>query len=569
VKNKIKKIFASFNPVEKYLIALFGLIIIGSALALGVQTYISKTTAVAVEGGEYREATVGSPRFINPILSSTNDIDRDLVSLIYSGLVTYDSAGNIVPDLAENFEISENGKEYKFTLKNNLVWEDEKPLTVDDVVFTIETIQNPRYSSPLYQSWQGIKVSKENENTVIFELSSAYPPFLENATLGILPKHIWESMDPQNFTLTDLNLQPIGSGPFSVEKFTKSNTGLISSYTLARNNSYHGKKPYINKITFKFYPTEEDAIRAYNSKAADGLSFLSPSNIELLRDTRSLNLHEFKIPRNFVIFFNQDKNPLLKSKNIREALYSATNQNTIIKDVLGGFGEVADSPIPVNLVKYYNENLQTPHYDLARARALLAQEGWEDLNNDGVREKLPDEDEDEDIAQQKLAFTLVTARRPELAKVAELIKQQWAEAGIELNINTMELGELQQNYIRPRSYEMLMFGMILGAIPDPYPFWHSSQAEDAGLNLAKYKSQTADTLLEQARRQTSEEKAIEQYKEFQEIVVEDIPVIFLYDSAYIYPINKGVQGIQPGFIVDSSHRFSDVSNWYIETKRVF
>ena len=562
---KIQKLYASIGPREKYIVGLLALIIFGSALAIGVQLYLSNTKAQPKEGGEYREALIGLPRFLNPALSTTNDVDRDLTQLLYSSLVKYDQNGNIIPDLAETFEILDEGKEYRFTLKRNLFWEDGKPLTAQDVLFTIQLIQNSQYSSSLYQSWQGVNVSIENENIIVFKLSNAYPPFLENATVGILPSHIWEKVTAQNFTLSELNLRPIGSGPFKVEKFTRDNSGLTSSYTLQKNDNYHGKKPYLDRITFKFYPTEEDAIRAYNSKAVDAISFVSSANIALLKNTKSLNLHEFKIPRIFSIFFNSDAHEELKTKTIRQALNYATNKTQIIEEVLGGFGQVAKTPIPPNLSAYYHNSLETLDYDLAKARMLLSENGWEDIDKDGIREKT----DKDGLNPQKLSFTLVTANRTELKKVAELIQNQWKEAGILLKVTTMEFGELQQVLIRPRSYQMLLFGTILSAIPDPYPFWHSSQINDSGLNFAKYSNNDVDKLLEKTRREINDATRIEQYKELQNLIVQDAPAIFLYDPFYIYPVHKAVQGIQAGFIVDTSHRFVDIENWYIETKRVF
>ena len=568
IKEKIKKIFFSFGPREKYLISLFALIIAGSLLAIGVQIYLSNTKSIPIDGGEYKEAIIGSPRFINPVLSTANDADRDLASLIYSGLVKYDPNGEIVADLADDFKISDDGKEYRFILKPNLLWEDGKPLTADDVIFTIETIQNPKYSSPLYQSWQGVKISIDEEQTIVFKLSNSYPTFLENATIGIIPQHIWNEVKPQNFALSDINLQPIGSGPFKLYKFTKTNSGLISSYTLTKNDNYHNKKPYIDKLTFKFYASEEDAIKAYNSNATDGIAFVSPTNIELLRDAKNINLYEFKMPRSFTVFLNQSQNTLLVEKKIREAITYATNKNELIDIALNGFGQISNTPIPPNLIKYYNENLNPLQYDIEKAKSILSEQGWEDLDEDGIREKIPQENK-ESNELQRLAFSIITANKSELIKVAELLKQQWARAGIGLNILSMELGELQQNYIHPRSYEMLLFGTILSTIPDPYPFWHSSQTNDRGLNLAKYKNDDVDKILETARRELNEQKRIEQYKEFQKLVTNDLPAIFLYDPSYIYPVNKGIQGIKPALIVSSSRRFVGIENWYIETKRVF
>jgi len=565
LKKYLQKIYTSWGPREKYLIGLFLLIIIGSFLAIGVQLYLSNTQTQPAFGGEYREALIGLPRFLNPALSIANDVDRDLVQLLYSSLMKYDKNGNLVPDLAEKFEITDEGKEYRFVLKSNLKWEDGKPLDAQDVLFTIKLIQNSQFLSPLYQSWQGVSVSIEENNIVVFKLSVAYPPFLENTTIGILPRHIWQNVTMQNFALSDLNLQPIGSGPFKVKKFTKDSSGLISSYTLERNENYHSKKPYLNKIIFKFYSTEKDAIKAYNSRAVDGISFVSSTNLELIKDLDSLRLHEMMMPRSFAIFFNQENNELLKNKKIRKALNHATNKKELVEKILNGFAKTVDTPIPPNLTKYYNENIATLDYDIGKAREILKEEGWENLDNDEILEKVLEENTN----YIKLSFTLVTASREELKLVSESLKEQWREAGILLNVITMDLEDLQQNYIRPRTYEMLLFGTILSAVPDPYPFWHSSQINDFGLNLAKYQNDDVDKLLEDARRLTSETRRIEKYKEFQKLITDDIPAIFLYDPAYLYPVNKAIGGIEGVFIVDTSNRFLDIENWYIETKRVF
>ncbi|MEX0878012.1 MAG: ABC transporter substrate-binding protein [Candidatus Spechtbacterales bacterium] len=561
-----KGVFHRFKPQEKYFAGIAALIIISSLFAIGVQVYITKTSSVPAFGGEYREAVIGVPRFINPVLASTNDVDRDLVHLVYSSLVRYDKNGGIVPDLAEEYTISEDGKQYRFTLKNNLRWEDGTPLTVDDILYTIGLIQNPQYSSPLFQSWQGVQVFSEDSRTVIFELSSPYPAFIENVTLGILPKHIWQDVDEKNFVLTDLNLKPIGSGLYKVEKFTKDNAGFISSYTLVRNERYYNQKPFINKITFKFFSSETDTVKAYNAKSVDGISFISSGVITEMEDKEAFNMHEFKMPRYFSIFINKEKNEALQDLKVRQALSYATNRKQIIDGVLLGYAQEVGTPIPPNLTSYYNESAEFLDYNPEKARELLREAGWEDNNEDGILEKSTGE---EDAEVQELSLTLVTAQRPELEQVAQLLQEQWRQVGINLNFKTEELGELQQSTIRSRNYELLMFGEILGTIPDPFSFWHSSQKNDPGLNLANYDNREIDKLLEEARQETNKEARIEKLNEFQLKVTADVPAIFLYDPAYLYPIQKSIRGIEPVFMVDSSWRFADIQNWYIATKRVF
>lgn len=564
VLKKVQKPFAKLNPREKYLAGLFALIILGSIVAVGVQLYITNTENVPTLGGEYREAIVGLPRFINPVLSSINDVDRDLVRLIYSGLMTYDKNGNLIPDLAKSFEISEDGKEYTFYLKEDLKWEDGLPLTAEDIVFTINLIKDAQYSSSIYRIWQGVNVFNEG-NTVIFQLTSPYPPFIYNTTLGIMPKHIWGSIAPNNFTLTDLNLQPIGSGPYKVEKFTKDDSGFISSFTLKRNEFYHGPKPYISRVTFEFFQSYEEAIKAYNSKSVDGISSTSPLDTEKIRDKNGTNLHKFKMPGYFAIFINSDANSVLESKSVREAMAYATNRDQIISDAYLGYAEKIDSPIPRVLSKYYNDKIDPIPYDLNKAMSILESSDWIDKDGDGIREKSINDGE----KTIKLEFTLHTAENSGLKKTAELLSSQWKKTGIMLNIVTLDPSELQQSIIRSRSYELLLFGQITGMEPDLFPFWYSTQTSSPGLNLSGYENEDVDTLIEEIRKEINETIRTQKLKELQEKIVQDLPAIFLFSTIHLYPIHKGVQGVNAEIIVDTSWRFREISNWFIETKRIF
>lgn len=564
VVKKAHKPFKKLGPRERFWAGLFAFVILGSLIAIGVQLYISNTKNVPAQGGEYREGVLGLPRFINPALSSINDADRGLVRLLYPGLMTYDKNGELIPDLADNFEISQDGKEYRFTLKENLKWEDGTALTAEDVVFTVKLMQDAQYSSSIYQIWQGVDVYNEG-NTVIFQLTSAYPPFIHNTTLGIMPRHIWQDITPNNFALSDLNLQPIGAGPYKIEKFTKDNSGFISSLTLKRNDFYHGQKPYITRLTFKFFNDSEEIMQAYNSKSIDGISFISPIDIENIKDKEGTNFHQFKIPGYFAIFINDSRNSLLEEKSVRQALAHATNRDQIITEAYLGYAEKVDSPVPKILSDYYNNEIGPIPYDIDKAMSILDEAGWKDENGDGIREKSPEED----TGSVNLEFTLHTANDAGLKKTAELLANQWKRVGVLLNIVTMDAAELQQSVIRSRSYELLLFGQITGMEPDLFPYWYSTQTSSPGLNLSEYKNKEVDTLIEEIRRETDKAARGGKLKELQEKIVEDMPAIFLFSAAQIYPIQKGIQGVVDVIMADTPWRFVEISKWFMETKRIF
>jgi peptide/nickel transport system substrate-binding protein len=555
VRNTINNLQAH----ERYTIGLLAVVIAVSLFGIGSYLYLSNTQAVPTEGGEYREGVVGLPRFINPVLAPTNDADRDITRLVYASLLKYNASGELTPDLAESYELVDDGTTYRFKLRENLKWEDGTPLTAEDIIFTVRTIQDARYSSPLITNWRGVEVGAEGSDRVIIRISSSYTPFTENLTLPILPKHIWGDIDPKSFALADANLEPTGSGPFVVEKFTKDSSGFVTSYTLKRNENYHGKTPFLNRVSFRFYASEDDAIKAYNNRAVDGLSSVSALSLEKIANKGVTEIREFHLPRLFAVFFNAERNTLLAESSVRQALTHATDRDAIINNVLGGYASPALTPIPPALASFYAPDVATRTFNPDEARRLLEEADYTDTDGDGIRQK----------GDTPLSFTVVTAPSAETVQVATILASQWREVGVELLVSTPESGVLEQAHIRPRNYDMLLYGEIMGAIPDPYPFWHSSQIDDPGLNLARYNNKSVDTVLEAARKETSFEQRVALYRQFQELVAKDTPAVFLYDPTYLYVVNKAVRGITGRLIVDPSHRFSDIEQWYIETRREF
>ena len=536
-----------------------------SGAYLGASNYFKNTVESPTYDGEYIEGMVGQPRFINPVLCQTSDIDSDLSALIYSSLLKLDSKGELVNDITENYEVEEGGLSYVFYIKKGIKWHDEKELTVDDLIFTIQTIQNSDFNSPLQTSWKGIRTEKIDNYTLRFILKNAYSPFLNNLTFGILPKHLWEFTEVSNFPLTEYNLTPIGTGYYKFEQFTKDREGKISSIKLVANENYYSKIPFISKLTFKFFKTEEDAIAAFNRKEIKGINYLSPRNKKRIIGLEKANLYRLYLPRYFAIFFNQTKSKALSDKTVRLALSYALDKNKMIEEILDGEGSVAETPIPPQLLGY---NPETKIYDYAEehAKNILESEGWIDSDGDGIREKKQEEEEDEEI---KLEFTLVTTDWPELVESAKMLQEMWEKIGARVEIKNIQASELKNDYIKPREYEALLFGEILNYDPDPFAFWHSSQKKESGLNLSLYDNLEVDKLLEEARQETDQDIRAEKYRKFQELVVEDIPAIFLYSPSYLYLHNNSVQGVELNNIVIPSNRFNGIENWFVKTKRVW
>lgn len=532
------------------------LLVIAAAFVFWAKAfYVNYTKAIPKSGGGYIEGIVGQPLYINPLIAQTSEADSDLAQLIYSGLFKYDKDGNVVPDLAESYSISEDQKEYAIILKKNVTWHDGQPFNAQDVFFTYNVLQDSAYKSPLRQSLTGVSVRLEDDYKIVFSLSSPYVGFLDNLTIGILPKHIWENIAPEKFALAEYNLHPVGSGPYLFSDLQKDAGGNILTLKLLAYKNYYDGAPYISKMTFNFYPDDSALIDAYNKKEVQGMGSIPPQNIKDIKNMKSTNIHELVIPRYFAVFFNQTKNVALASDEVRKALDLGVDRQEIINNVLNSKGMALKSPFFSQMKGYVDKEKQT---NIDEAKKILEDAGWKFSEEENVYKK----------NETKLEFELVTTDWPELNQTADLLKKQWEKIGAKANVKVLTVSDLQQNYIRTREYDSLLFGQAISFDPDLYSFWHSSQKRDPGLNLSLFDNKDADGLLESVRQEADEAKRIEDYQKFQEIIFNEVPATFLYGRYYLYPVGTKVQGIDVKNINAPQQRFADVNKWFVKTRRV-
>lgn len=541
---------------ERYLILSLLIVILGSVIAIPFSTFYHFTKPAPDYGGSFNEGIVGEPHYINPLLSQTNDADRDLVSLMFSGILKYNKDGKLVPDLAKSYEISSDGLSYTVYLKENAKWHDGVPLTADDIIFTIQTAQNSDYGSAQRINWQGVEIEKVNDYTIMFKLKNKYAQFLNNWTINILPKHIWQDIKPINFALSEFNLKPVGSGPYKFQKLKKDDTGRIQSYYLGSNRNFYDGRPYINNIEIKFYNSEDEMINAYNKNDVSGLSSISPQNLDKIKFKKRLNIRELKLPRYFAVFLNQNQSKILSDKSVRMAMNYGTNKQEIIQKVLGNNGLPVNSPMIGDIIDIQN-NTNPYEYNVEQAKKILADAGWGNPNDKGILKKKDD----------KLSVTLTVPSWSELIDTANILKDQWAQVGIDVTIVALPTPELQQA-IKERNYQMLLFGEILMPDPDPFSLWHSSQKKDPGQNLALYDNKATDTLLEDARQTLNPLERMKKYDDFQKLVMADAPIVLIYNPLYLYGQDQKIMGFDTEVISVPSDKFSNIEKWYIDTKRV-
>lgn len=546
---------------EKRFLALLALIAMISGFAFLQRMYYRFTEPIPRAGSSYSDGMLEEPQMINP-LYATRDADRAIAKLLYAGLLSYRGDGSIESDLAQRYEISEDGKTYTVTLKDNVAWHDGAPLTADDVLFTIHAIQNPQYRSPLRPNWQGVSVEKLNDKTVRFVLRTPYSPFIENLTLGILPLHIWEHINPEQAPLSETNLKPVGSGPYAFRDVRKNKDGSLVWYRVSRNQQYHREGPYIKIITFFFFNTEDELIAAWRRGTIEGFGGVTPRRLAEINSDSSLLL-SLSMPRIFGLFFNEKKASPLADKAVREAIAHALDRKHIAQNQQTSHSTIADSPLPW---LGSGEGIRHP-YDPEKAKNLLENAGWKDTDNDGIRERKIREKRVS--IRQPLRLTITTSDWPDLLHTAEMIASMLKQIGIDVTIEKKSFPELESSVIRPRNFQLLLFGQVYGYEPDPFAFWHSSQVKDPGLNITFYANKRADALLEQARHITQPAQRGAMYREFSDIIVRDLPALFLFSQHYVVLLPSDMQGAHPVKISLPSDRFNEIAKWYRKTKRVF
>lgn len=519
--------------------------------------FLALTKPVPTEGGVYTEGIVGEPMHINPILSQSTEADADIVQLVYSSLFSYDDMGKIRSSLAEGYELLEEGKKYVVKLRPGVKWHDGQNLTADDVLFTFRTIQDPSYRSPLRANWQGVEVSKEDDLTVVFSLKKAYFDFLENLTVGIVPKHVWDGIAPEKFSLTDVNLNPVGSGPFRVEGFKKDSNGTILSYELRAFPQYFEGAPFLQKIVLYFYKSEDEVLSAYRRREILAMGNVSPESFpEDIKNQKDTVVHTVAQPRVFALFLNEKKNAALAEEPVRRALALATDREALVLDVLGGYGDVAYSLFSPRSGAYSSSG-EAYAFRPDEAVKVLEDAGWK-LNGDGVREK----------GGVRIEFDIATPNWDELVKTAHIVENEWNTIGVHVTVTVLENVSDAQRTIRSREYAALLYGLAMTFEPDPYSFWHSSQTGELEHNFALFADKRADELLSSAREELNADARAGMYREFQEILSTKMPAIFLYSPQYIYVQRKSVQGFSALAINTPASRFQDVAHWYMNTRRV-
>lgn len=536
--------------VRRHVFAWLGLmvVLIGSLVVQGELMRRSYQSVAAVEGGTYSEGVIGQLNTLNPIFA-TSQPERSAARLLFAGLLTYDEAGALKNDLAQKVVTEEGGKRYTVTLRPQLQWQDGAPITSRDVVFTVNTIKNIDVRSPLYSSWRDISVKAVDERTVQFDLPNVYAPFPHLLTVGILPQHKLSDTPAENIRSSLFDRNPVGSGPFefrSLQIINADQERLVLH--LSANPRYHLGKVKLERFQLHTYGDREQLLRAFRSGEVIAAADLTAKDIAQLQEVDSYVVKDVPLNNVAMALMKTSEGPLADVA-LRKALRDATDRKAAIRALEGRVKQL-DTPLPT-IGNYTFPDMAQPAYDFASAEKQLDQAGWK-RGTDGKRAK----------DGQPLKLTLATVRSGDYPKLLATVAASWMKLGVIIDTVLADPADIQQNVLTQRAYDVLLYELAIGADPDVFPYWHSSQANPRGLNLANYSNGAADDALVSARNRVEPDLRLAKYRTFSQQWLSDVPAIVLYQPTLHYVSRTSVEAVQEkGSLVDPVDRYRNVQYW--------
>lgn len=533
-------------------LALMMLLIGLSVLHLTIyQNAFSKVAPVP--GGTYAEGVIGLLDTINPLFASTG-AERAASRLVFASLLSYDRENKLRGELAETWTSADDGKSFTVTLRGGLKWHDGKPLTVDDVIYTIGLMKNPRVNTTLYRSWAGVTATKLNEKQISFALPAAYAPFPHALTFGIVPKHILAEVPIERMRESSFNREPVGSGPFafrSLQIINKDASRLVV-YMTAFDNYVLGK-PKLERFQLHTYKDQGQLKQGFLTDEINAAADLTAADMNSIATTKADAVVSRALVNNGVFALFRNDSPILKDQGVRAALQQATNRVKILQK-LHGYGAPMEGPITRDLVPIIHKQAA---YNREAAAQKLEAAGWKLVN--GVRQKdgVP------------LALNVVAPKAGDYQVVVSELTSQWRQVGVQVNLDMASPSTIQQNVLVPRNYDVLVYELAIGADPDVFAYWHSSQIGPLGFNLANYSSPVSDDALSSARGRLDPMLRTAKYETFTEQWLKDVPAVALYQPRLHYIVGDTARSLtSKEVIADATSRYRAVEYWTVNRDRV-
>lgn len=536
-------------------LVLVGMVVAGMGLQL-LWNQRGFMTEARAAGGLYVEGTVGPLNTLNPIYAM-NNADASVSRLVFSSLYDYDATGTLRQDVATGMS-QEGGRVYTVTMRDDVRWHDGEKLTAQDVVYTLSVIKDPSARSPLRVNWVDVDVKATSDYTLVFTLPAAYAPFPHALTFSILPQHILKDVAPSALRESTFSQEPVGSGPFvfrrlqSADAISKHQTVL-----LVANQEYYRGAPKLSRFELEVFDDEIKLLAALKAGELSGADDISPTSVGQV--SSRYDISPTALSSGVYLIFNLN-NSILSDKAVRKAIQLGTDTTALRKGVGGG---VLALDLPFLPSQVNNVDLpKAPTVDVTKAIEALDAAGWKLSGSTRVKDG------------KTLSITLTTSKKSEYDKVAQLVKAQWQKLGIEVKIHSVDASSASsvfiQDTLQGRNFDVLLYELAIGADPDVYAYWHSSQTGQTGYNFAGYSNAITDASLASARSRLDPALRAAKYKTFAERWLEDAPAIALYQSVDDYVSNKNVQAIVPSErLITAADRYSNVLYWTVGSDSVY
>lgn len=527
----------------------------GLQLTWAQSSYQSVSSA---EGGTYAEAMTGQIDTLNPLYASS-EAEVAVSRLLFSSLYTFDTAGKLGNSLAESMQIDESGKIYTIKIRPDAYWHDGTQLTAKDIAFTINLIKKPATLSPLRINWQDVSARAIDDVTVEFTLPALYAAFPHALTFSILPAHLLGDIPAGAIRENTFSRYPVGSGPFAF-RFLQA-VGGQEGYKIVQMTAfdkYFKGKPKLNRYEVHAHTSKEKAVASLKAGTANAVSGAPASAVNDLK-VSSYTVSQHKTNSGVYALFNVSR-PAISDKSVRQALQLITDTNSLRSQL--------PVPVPRLDLPFVNGQLigegvpTAPDVNKDKAGALLDQAGWLLVN--GTREK----------NGEKLSLTITTTKNEDYEKVMGGLATQWRNLGVIVATNVIDPNQaganFVQNVLQPRSYDVLIYELLIGADPDVYAYWHSSQVGSTGYNFSNYSNPTADAALVSARSVLTPELRNIKYRTFAQLWLEDVPAIGLYQPVVVYATNGDIKSIEEStpFVTAADH-YANVLDWSVRERTVY
>lgn len=486
--------------------------------------------------------SIGDAIKLNPILYD-DSASGDVLGFLIDGLVTINDKLEIIPAIAKNWTASKDGLDWTFNLKQNVKWWDGKPVTAEDVKFTIEKILDKKVNSIRRSDYELIeKITLVNPYQIKFKLKKPFAPFLSNMGIGLLPKHILEK--EKDLNTSSFSRKPLGNGLYIFKEWiTKDHITMI------KNPNYYDGSAHIDKVIFKVVPDQNVLLMQLQKGEIDVMETILPKDYPVVKNNPDIKTYIYDVLMYTYFGFNL-KRKIFQDVKVRRAIAYAMDRESMIKSILKGFGSVATGPIPP-ISWAYNPKVTKYNYNPEKAKQLLSSAGWKDVNGDGILEK----------DGHPFTFELLTNEGNEIRKnLAVIIQNQLKQVGIEMKIKIIDWGAFIETYINKRNFDATILGWSLGIDPDPYGMWHSSEIKN-GNNFISYNNPEIDKLLEAGRTTIDKNARKKIYDKFQQIIVADCPYVFLYYPKVITGVRNRFEGIKS---INAAGIFLHVKDWKIK-----